>query len=144
MDDVLRSIPRPLVRTNQWVIVLSVAATWISGQIWILAIPLAAGLMGLFFEFNPIMRAATLFLRKEPSSYIPEEWNQQQFNQAISVFCLAGGFIGYAFGWDTIGHIFTIIVAVAAFVAILGFCIGCFIRFQYIKWRAKGRSGNKH
>ncbi|OCA85753.1 hypothetical protein A8F94_12840 [Bacillus sp. FJAT-27225] len=137
MAEAVRSIPRPLVRTNQWVIVLSVVAAWLTGEEWILAIPLAAGLMGLFFGFNPIMRVARLFLRKDASSYIPEEWDQQQFNQAISVVCLAGGLIGYTFGWNKIGHAFTIMVALAAFVAILGFCIGCFIRFQYIKLRAK-------
>jgi membrane associated rhomboid family serine protease len=144
MTGTVRSIPRPLVRTNQWIIVLSVVATWLTGQEWILAIPLVAGLMGLFFGFNPIMKFAKLFLKKEPSAYIPEEWNQQQFNQAISVVCLAGGLAGYAFGWNTLGHAFTIMVAIAAFVAILGFCIGCFIRFQYIQWRAKKRIGNQH
>ncbi|ALC91315.1 hypothetical protein AM500_17055 [Bacillus sp. FJAT-18017] len=144
MAETVRSIPRPLVRTNQWVIVLSVVATWITGEEWNLAIPLVAGLMGLFFGFNPIMKVARQFLKKEPSAYIPEEWNQQQFNQGISVVCLAGGLAGYAFGWNTLGHAFTIMVAIAAFVAILGFCIGCFIRFQYIQWRTKKRIGNQN
>ena len=45
----IRSIPRPLVRANQWTIFLSVILTWISGQEWILAIPLVACLLGLYF-----------------------------------------------------------------------------------------------
>ncbi|MGD6856009.1 DUF4395 domain-containing protein [Bacillus infantis] len=139
MAETVRSIPRPLVRTNQWFIVISVVASWLTGQEWILAIPLIAGLMGLLFGFNPVMRAARTFLKKSPSSYIPEEWDQQQFNQVIAVVCLAGGLLSYAFGFTTLGHIFTIMVALAAFVAILGFCIGCFIRFQLIRLRAKRR-----
>ncbi|WP_336989794.1 DUF4395 domain-containing protein [Bacillus infantis] len=139
MAETVRSIPRPLVRTNQWFIVISVAASWLTGQEWILAIPLIAGLMGLLFGFNPVMRAARTFLKKSPSSYIPEEWDQQQFNQVIAVVCLAGGLLSYAFRFTILGHLFTIMVALAAFVAILGFCIGCFIRFQLIRLRAKRR-----
>ena len=139
MAETVRSIPRPLVRTNQWFIVISVVASWLTGQEWILAIPLIAGLMGLLFGFNPIMRAARTFLKKEPSAYIPEEWDQQQFNQVIAVVCLAGGLVSYSFGVTVLGHIFTILVALAAVVAILGFCIGCFIRFQLIRLRAKRR-----
>jgi uncharacterized membrane protein HdeD (DUF308 family) len=137
MTQTVRSIPRPLVRTNQWVIVISVLSTWITGQEWILAIPLVAGLMGLFFGFNPIMRAAKSLLKNEPSAYIPEDWNQQQFNQIIAVVCLAGGLLSYIVGLNTLGHVFTSMVALAAFIAILGFCIGCFIRFHLIRLRAK-------
>ncbi|GIW49995.1 MAG: hypothetical protein KatS3mg080_0606 [Anoxybacillus sp.] len=73
MKETNRSIPRPLVRANQWFIVVSVVATWLSGQEWLLAFPLAAGLLGLFFDFNPVMRLAKLFLKKHPSEYVPEK-----------------------------------------------------------------------
>lgn len=136
------SVPRPLVRTNQWFIVISVVATWLSGQAWVLALPLAAGLGGLFFKFNPVMRFAKLFLRKHPSEYAPEDWEQQQFNQVIAVICLALGLIGYLAHWQVLAAVFTIMVAVAAFVAILGFCIGCFIRYQWNQYRY--RKTSKH
>jgi hypothetical protein len=135
MENTVRSVPRPLVRTNQWFIVLSVVITWLTGWEWILAVPLAAGLMGLLFDYNPIMRFAKLFLKKKPSEYIPEEYAQQQFNQVISVVCLALGLIGFLAGWTIVAYTFTIMVALAAFVAILGFCVGCFIRFQWQQHR---------
>ena len=125
------SIPRPLVRTNQWFIVVAVIATWITGWYWLLALPLLAGLLGMAFGFNPVMRFAKLFLRKRPSEYMQEEAAQQQFNQVIAITCLALGIIGYALGWFIMAYIFSAMVAAAAFVAILGFCIGCFIRFQW-------------
>jgi hypothetical protein len=124
------SIPRPLVRTNQWTIFLSVMLTWVTGQAWILAIPLVANLLGFFTGFNPIMRCAKLFLKKAPSAYIPEDAQQQRFNSSIASFCLAGGLVSFFLGWNAAGYAFTIMVAVASFVAILGFCIGCFIHFQ--------------
>ncbi|MGG3574508.1 DUF4395 domain-containing protein [Bacillus gobiensis] len=127
-------MPRPLVRTNQWVIVLSVLTAWIFSQPWFLAIPLISGLLGLFFGFNPIMRIAKLFLRNPASDYIPEERDQQQFNQVIAVICLFLGLIGFLFNLDVIGWLFTIMVALSAFIGILGFCIGCFIRFQWKRY----------
>lgn len=140
MTDDIRSIPRPLVRTNQWIIVLSVDLTWISGIEWLLLIPLLAGLSGLLFGFNPIMQFAKLFLKKEPKAYIPEDWDQQQFNQKLAVSFLAAGFISFLAGWNVLGYIFTILVAVAAFVAILGFCIGCFIHYQWRQYKYRRSS----
>lgn len=129
------SIPRPLVRLNQWTIFLSVVMTWITQQELILLIPLIAGLCGLLFKVNPIMRIGKAFLRKHPSEYIPEEFAQQQFNQVIAVVCLLAGFISYLLGWNIAAIIFTAMVAIASFVAILGFCIGCYIRFQWQQYQ---------
>lgn len=137
-----KSIPQPLVRTNQWFIVISVISAWVTGIEWILAIPLGAGLSGLAFGFNPVMRTAKLFLRNPPHAYIPEDWDQQQFNQLIAVGCLAGGLISYSNGFVGLGHFFTVMVGLAAFIAILGFCIGCFIRFQWTKLRKKRPATN--
>src|SRR5689334_9682055 len=104
MNTQIQSIPRPLVRTNQWVIVLSVLLTWITKQEWILAVPLVAGLMGLIINFNPIMRFAKIFLKKKASEYIPEDKDQQQFNQVISIILLAGGLISYLLNWTVLGN----------------------------------------
>jgi hypothetical protein len=135
MSEAIRSIPRPLVKTNQAVIVISVLLTWFSGLEWFLLIPLLSGLSGLFLGFNPIMQLGKLFLRKDPKAYIPEDWDQQQFNQTIAVICLRIGFISFVLGWNVVGYIFTIMVALAAFVAILGFCVGCFIHFQWNQYK---------
>ena len=124
------SIPRPLVRTNQWTIFLSVVLTWLTGQYWILLIPLIANLLGFTVQFNPIIRVAKYFLRKDPKEYIPEDAGQQRFNSSIATICLAGGFIGFVAGGIVVGYIFTVMVALASFIAILGFCVGCFIQFQ--------------
>lgn len=129
------SIPRPLVRVNQWTIFLSVILTWVTGQYWLLAIPLIANLLGIFTGFNPIMRFAKLFLTKDVKSYIPEDIAQQKFNSTIASICLAGGLIGFIAQIPAVGYSFTIMVAVASIVAILGFCVGCFIHFQYKQYQ---------
>lgn len=129
------SVPRPLVRVNQWTIFLSVILTWITGQYWLLAIPLIANLLGVFTGFNPIMRFAKLFLTKDIKSYIPEDVGQQKFNATIATICLAGGLIGFIIQIPAVAYSFTVMVAVASFIAILGFCVGCFIHFQYNQYR---------
>ena len=131
MSGKIRTIPRPLVKTNQWVIVISVVLTWVFSVEWFLLLPLLAGLSGIVFKYNPVMNIAKLFLKKRLEEYVPEDWEQQQFNQKIAVLCLGAGFLGFLFEWNTVGYVFTILVATAASVAILGFCIGCFIHYQW-------------
>ncbi|MGX9134540.1 DUF4395 domain-containing protein [Rummeliibacillus sp. JY-2-4R] len=131
------SIPRPLVRVNQWVILISTITMWVLHQPNILLIPLIANLMGLFFNFNPFMKLGRLFLKKKPSAYIPEDIVQQKFNSCIAITCLLLGYIGFEMDKPVMGYVFTVMVALASGIAILGFCIGCFIFFQLNQFRYK-------
>jgi len=142
MSEISKSIPRPLVRTNQAFIVISVLLSWFTGQYWILTLPLAAGLSGLIFKYNPVIKLSARFLKKEKSAYILEDWDQQQFNQSIAVFCLAAGLVSFIAGWTIAAYIFTVLVAVAATVAILGFCIGCFIHYQWKMYTYRRKQGS--
>lgn len=130
-----KSIPRPAVRTNQWFIVISVLISWVTGMHWLLLLPLIAGLLGIFANYNPVVRLALMFLRKPPASYVPEDAEQQRFNQTIACILLLLGFISFQLNWTALAYIFTVMVALAAFVAILGFCIGCFIHYQWTQYR---------
>ncbi|MNI70882.1 hypothetical protein D3C73_1267210 [compost metagenome] len=137
-----QGIPRPLVKTNQAFIVLSVLLSWVTAQYWILALPLAAGMSALILNYNPVIKLAARFLRKERSAYVLEDPEQQQFNQSIAVFCLAAGLLSFLAGWTIAAYIFTVMVAVAATVAILGFCIGCFIHYQWRMYTYRRKQGN--
>lgn len=130
----IESIPRPIVRVNQWTIFLTVVLSWVTGLHWLLLIPLVANLSGILFNFNPIMKIARVFI-KEGKNYIPEDVTQQKFNACIASFCLAGGLVSFSLGWTIVGYVFTIMVAVASFIAILGFCIGCFIFYQFKQYQ---------
>lgn len=141
---IVQSIPRPLVRANQWTIFLSVILTWMTGQELILAIPLLANLLGIIFNFNPIMKFARLFLIKEGEKYIPEDVTQQKFNACIATICLTGGLVCFWLGWELVGYAFTIIVATASLIAILGFCIGCFIFYQIKQYQYRRSLKHRH
>lgn len=130
----IRSIPRPVVRANQVVIFATSVLTIITGQAFLLLIPLIANVLGLV-GLNPIMRIAALCLRKPKSSYIPEDVDQQRFNSYIAIGCLALSFAGFMLGINAIGYAFSAMVAIASGIALCGFCIGCFLHFQLKQWQ---------
>nr|WP_220185834.1 DUF4395 domain-containing protein [Paenactinomyces guangxiensis] len=131
----MKEIPVPYVRANQWFTVLSVTAALLLSLPAILLIPLLVGVYSLLFKQNPIFSLTRPFLKKPLSSYAKEDGDQQRFNQWISVICLGLGSFGFFFGFPIVGYIFSIMVATASLVAIMGFCIGCFIRYQYLQWK---------
>jgi len=129
------SIPRPLVRANQGSIVISVIVFVITGNWAWLLIPLLSGLSSLFFGVHPIMVIAKRFLRKPLSSYIQEDKQEQRFNQILAVTLLSASMVSSVLGWNLAALILAIMVFLAAFVAMLGFCIGCFIQYQWKQYR---------
>jgi len=137
----MSGIPLPFVRTNQWLIVSTVLAALLFSQPWILVIPLLVGIISLTTGKNPAFRLARPFLSKPLDQYPAEDPDQQRFNQWISVIFLAVSLIAFSLGWTTVGTVFAVMVALAAFIAILGFCIGCFIRYQYLQWKHRRQKG---
>ncbi|WP_339149416.1 MULTISPECIES: DUF4395 domain-containing protein [unclassified Sutcliffiella] len=129
------TLPKPLVTFNQWFILTSVILSLASGLYFLMALPLVSGLMGLLFKWNPALTVARKFLTKPAESYLQEDVAQLQFNQTIAVTCLALALVGFYSGFTIVGYIFAIMVGVASGVALMGFCVGCFIRFQWQQYR---------
>lgn len=130
----MKTIPKPLVLANQWTIVLSVVISLITQSAWILFIPLVSCLLSLFTGFNPVLALVKQFLSKSPDQYEQEDYDQLQFNQWMAVGFLLVATISFFMSWSVLFNIATVMVGIAALVAIMGFCIGCFIRFQYQQW----------
>jgi hypothetical protein len=133
------TIPQPLVRANQFTIVIFILLTWVVGSPYFLLVPLLAGLLGLIFNFNPVMVLRRQFLTKEPIEYPQEDRQDQKFNQMIATTFLTLFLITFLAGHLFLGFLFSIIVFLAAGIALLGFCVGCFIRFQYVQYRNRRR-----
>lgn len=134
------SIPKPLVRANQSVIVASVLISWVL-SIWsdsfylILLIPLLSGLSGLAFGVNPVFKIARRFLKKPAASYLQEDAADQRFNQILAVSMLSASLLSFMLDMPVLGYLFSAFVFTAALVALLGFCVGCFIRYQMMMRR---------
>ncbi|MRG85818.1 DUF4395 domain-containing protein [Salinibacillus xinjiangensis] len=128
------TIPKPLVQTNQSFIVISVILAFVIDP-WILLIPFTVGVITLLTKKNPVILIAKRFLPRPPNEYMQED--QQLFNQWVATTMLGLSLICHYAGFQLLGVIFSVMVAVAALVALLGFCVGCFIRYRYIMWKHK-------
>jgi membrane-associated HD superfamily phosphohydrolase len=127
-------IPKPLVQTNQIFMVLSVLVGILFHHAW-LWLPFLIGVYTLLTKLNPIILFSKRFLSKPSNQYIQEDKDQQIFNQWIATICLGLALLSFYFNWTAAGYAFSIMVMLAAGIALMGFCIGCFIRYQFIMWR---------
>lgn len=128
------TIPKPLVQTNQAFIVLTVILALVFHKA-LLLLPFAVGVYTLATKSNPVIRFSKRFLKRPPMSYIQEDRDQQLFNQWIATICLGLSLVSFAFGFTVMGYAFSIMVVLAAGVALLGYCIGCTIRYRYMMWK---------
>ncbi len=129
-------IPKPLVQTNQAFITITVVLALLFSH-WLLVLPFIVGVITLVTKRNPIILIGKKFLRKPHSQYVMEDRDQQIFNQWIATVCIGLSLLSFQIGMVGLGYFFSIMVVVASFTALLGFCIGCFIRFRYLMWQHK-------
>ncbi|SDN45645.1 protein of unknown function [Psychrobacillus sp. OK028] len=136
----MKTIPKPLVMVHQWTIVLSVLIALITQSAWTLLIPLVANLSSLLIGFHPILILAKRFLSKPANQYIQEDYVQLRFNQWLAVGFLLVASISFFLSWLLLFNFATIMVGLAASIAIAGFCIGCFVRFQFQQWNYRRKN----
>ncbi len=136
----MKTIPKPLVMANQWTIVLAVVVALITQSAWILLVPLLANLSSLLLGLHPILIVIKKFyLRKPLDQYIQEDYEQLRFNQWLAVGFLFVASISDLVNWSILFNFATVLVGLAASIALMGFCIGCFMRFQFQQWRYRRR-----
>jgi hypothetical protein len=137
---VVKEIPISYVRSNQWGIVIFVLFSIFFAQPLIIAVLWAVQVAGLTFglKANAFIQLAKPLLKNRISGAPTEAAELQRFNNSIAVILLTFSLIGFGLGWSAAGYIFAATVALAAFIAILGFCIGCFFYFQFKQWKTRG------
>ncbi|MFD1031657.1 DUF4395 domain-containing protein [Metaplanococcus flavidus] len=123
------TIPKPLVQINQSFIVLSVIAGLLITPLFLL-LPFAVGVYTLATKKNPVILAAKRLLKKPADQYVQEDRDQQLFNQWIATVCLGLSIAFFIAGLPLLGYIFSIMVMAAAGIALMGYCIGCTLRYR--------------
>ena len=125
-----QGIPRPLVRTNQTFIVLSIILVVVSNFYWILLLPILAGLSGILFERNFVILIAKRFLKRKASEYILEYKSDLRFNQIIATSLLSASLIASLTHHPILAIVFAAFDGV--FSSSLGFFSQCLL-FIHIK-----------
>jgi hypothetical protein len=129
-------IPMAYVKANQSGIVLFVIASFLISP-WILLVLWLIEVVGLLSggRLNLFVRLAKPFLRTEGRETQAAELTR--FNNALAVIFLTLSILSFTLGWLTGTYIFAAMLFVAAGAALLGYCIGCTIYFQFKQFRAR-------
>jgi hypothetical protein len=126
-------IPLPIVKLNRVVLVTGVALGLITQQplivVALFLIILPAALFGR--RASLIYKVGSRAFAKQILTAEKEDFRVQRFNNAIAAFLLGASVVAFALGAPIVGWALAIGVAAAALVALLGFCVGCFIYYQF-------------
>lgn len=136
-------VPLPIVKLNRWTLLAGV----------LLAVLLKQPLIttGLFLILLPTVlfgqKASLIFKIGTylPAAKVPtverEDQHLQRFNNSIATLLLGGAQVAFLLGQTTLAWALSLVVATAAAIALLGFCVGCFLYFQFKlnRYRLLGR-----
>ena len=141
------SIPLPIVALNRATIVISIVAGLALGLplittalLVVLAVALLFGPRGsLIFRVGDRLLSRQVAAAREAGQ--TEDAVLMRFNNSIAVAVLALAQVAFLAGQPFVGWVLAALVAVAATVALAGFCVGCFIFFRLRMLQYRLRSG---
>lgn len=126
-------IPMPIVSLNRTLLLTGILLGFIMQQplfttaLFLLLLP--AVIWGQ--RASLIHMAGSRLFREINRSAVHESPVLMRFNNTIAVVMLGMAQIAFLFDAHITGWVLSAIVAVAAFVALCGFCFGCFLYFQF-------------
>ncbi|TLS54064.1 DUF4395 domain-containing protein [Paenibacillus antri] len=134
--DCIDEVPLHRVRGNQLGILLSVVASVLTQQAWVLAIPLAVQLIGRWagIRYNPFVRLLSPLF---PKSTRTESRELLRFNNLLAILFLATALIAWLLQAKAVAYASLAMLTGAVVAALCGFCVGCFMYFQWKRFRAK-------
>ncbi|MNI26736.1 hypothetical protein D3C73_804470 [compost metagenome] len=135
----MKEIPIPYVRANQAFIVFLIALAALIQQPWLIVLVFAVECSALLSgpRGNLFVQIAKPFVQRYISRSHTEAAELLRFNTSIAVGLLALSVISFAIGYTTAGYVFAIMVALAALIAICGYCIGCTLYYQFKRLRRR-------
>jgi hypothetical protein len=82
-------------------------------------------------NFSLIYQTGSLLFARQIEASEYEDRRLQRFNNTIALVLLGAAQVSFICGNTILGWAFSVMVATAAGVALLGFCLGCFLYFQF-------------
>ena len=126
-------IPMPIVTLNRMVLTFGILLALLTQQSWITTllflVLLPTVLLGKRFSLIYWV-GSTIFQQKiQTAEY--EDAGLQRFNNTIATTLLGFAQIFFIMGQPVLAWIFAGMVMVASGIALLGFCVGCFLYYQF-------------
>ncbi len=136
-----KGIPLPIVNLNRWVLVLGVVGGLLLQQplfttvlFFVVLSAVAFGRRGsLIFQVGKRLLAKRNAAAQRAGEL--EDPGLMRFNNTIAAVLLGGAQIAFLFGLNLVGWALSLAVAVAAGVALAGFCLGCFLYLRFNMYR---------
>lgn len=138
-----KDIPLPIVKLNRWILVIGVLSGLLLRQplltTALFAVMLSAALFGrrgspIFWVGKRLLAKRNAASRREGRVEDPQ---LVRFNNTIAAVLLGGAQLAFLFDLEVVGWALSLAVALAASVALAGFCLGCFLYFRYRMYRYK-------
>ena len=136
-----KGIPSPIVKLNRWFLVLGVVGGLLLQEplfttvlFIVMLSAVAFGRRGsLIFQVGKRLLAERNAAAQREDEV--EDPRLMRFNNTIAAVVLGGAQLAFLFGQNVVGWALSLAVAVAAGVALAGFCVGCFLYFQLKMYR---------
>lgn len=131
--DTCLDIPMPIVKLNRATLLTVILVGLIFQQ------PLATTLLFLILlpavlygqRASLIFQVGSRLLRRWNVTAEREDRRLMRFNNSIALVLLSLAQVFFLFNLPIVGWILSLMVAIAATIALAGFCIGCFLYFQF-------------
>ncbi|HWQ25767.1 MAG TPA: DUF4395 domain-containing protein [Chlorobaculum sp.] len=140
-------IPLPIVKFNRWLLLGSISTAIVIQQPIITSILFVLLFPAVVFgrKASPIFLVGSKLFAEKNQSAPTEDAGLMRFNNSIALILLGGAQIAFIAGAPIAGWILSGFVAVAAAVALSGFCFGCFLYYQFNlqRYRLFGQAGKK-
>jgi hypothetical protein len=82
-------------------------------------------------RLSPIARIGSLLFARRIAGAEREDRRLMRFNNTIALVLLGGAQIAFLANLPILGWGLAIMVAIAASIALAGFCVGCFLYYQF-------------
>lgn len=140
-------IPMPIVRFNRVILLGGILLAILLKQPLITTALFLIILPAVLFgkKWSLIFQLGSVLFAKQNRDAATDSPELMRFNNAIAAVMLGSSQIAFLFGAPLAGWILSGIVALAAAVALCGFCFGCFLYFQFNlqRYRLFGRKPQK-
>jgi len=128
-----KGVPFPIVTLNRAVLTFGILVALLTQQIWITTILflilLPTTLLGK--KFSLVYFIGNIVFRKQIQTSQYEDAGLQRFNNTIATTLLGFSQISFLAGQPILAWVFATMVMLASGVALLGFCVGCFLYYQF-------------
>ncbi|HEY1012111.1 MAG TPA: DUF4395 domain-containing protein [Herpetosiphonaceae bacterium] len=126
-------IPLPVVKLNRWTLLAGILLGLATGQPWLTTILFALLLPAVLLgpRFSPIFLLGSALFARANATAEREDRRLMRFNNTIALVLLGAAQVAFLLGAPVLGWAFALMVAAAAGVALAGFCLGCFLYYQF-------------